>query len=718
MLSSDSSSSEILKPDFVLTDDTTFYEGKIITTVKSINDRVTFNATFNEKNKLSDRRSYWDMDGDGFWDYRTPKISHQFPEPGQYFIKYCYNNPNDSSRFCRTKMVIIELEDNDTTSLDSIKPPSPKIKVDFSVKSRTMQGSTLTLEDLTTPQSAVENRLWEVNGIRVGKDKRISYKFDTPGLINIYLWINDGNLRAKKMVNVVSNEKPKKIDYQAKISGPKSIQVGQIATFKSVSSPSNKIFETVWTVGPNTYNSNEIQLTFDKPGEHKLKLCINDKEDCSSIRLKVNQVEEEPQKPDIKIITSFPPTAFVGEEFELTDLSNPSAAINDRAWIIDGKTYNSKTVKTSIDKSGTYKIKFCVNNLEHCEEKEIRILESPGDDRIDNPSINISINHSGNLVVGESINFNHRSYPSNFTVTKYEWDIGGQKFNSADPNVVFSEPGYKRIELCLYNTNGDKNCTSKSIKIEGKETVKPSPEDPSVDFNLPNQMHIGDNIRLQSTNTHQLASKKIVWYINGREVSNNPSYLYSPNKTGTFEFTLEIDGKRISKKVKIEEKEDIPITTKPYPYPVPGEEIICSQFLTIGISSQNRCGTKVSEKEWSDACIVQFTPKVRCALTELRLFTNATGSVEIKISNGQEYAEHGEYTVNRGPSTIDLEDLYYCLEPNWTYYLTLTPIKGSGGKTPQFENSYKCGLNVANDQNLSIDYKNNFVIYDLKYCVE
>ena len=719
------------KPDFEVLKDTLEVDGEQVIMLDDINEKVRLRSILPDVN-IS--REMWDFDGDGKFDSYAKEPRYRFEYPGDYIIKYCYNDPTNPAN-CTNKKVKVRVKGGaalaeSTTPDDPINKPeedeteTPEnekkpvfINVQFKLDDKIDQGSSVSLKDLSSPSSEVNSRQWFIDGKSLGGNTAVNYTFNDPGFHSVRLCINGTSNCIRKMIEVIGKEKQKPPKIVAKMDGPREVNQGEIITFRNASTPPSYITDYAWTVNKKKYTQSDIQFTIDKPGNYTIKLCVNGNADCTTSKLRVKEVKSDIRETPVTVIINAPSIGTVGQRIEISDMSSPGSAVNRRTWTVDGKSYSRQTQNLTFDRPGEYNIKLCINGNQNCSTKKITIVASSADQ----PVVSAQISAPNAAKVGETVTFSDISSPSN-EIKSREWTIDNKTYNGKDVSITFNSTGIKEVKLCI---NGSDNCISSTININAEPSADSDKTKVSVDFTMPDKVKLGDKLTLRSGASPQSAVTSTIWYVNSRKVSDKTSYTFDANKEGTFEITLEANGIRKSKKVKVESKtaditkpEDSPVTKNVGTYVPNDEDFYCNSEKSGGIPSTARCGESNADKKWSGTVTIEFTPKKRCALQEVTISTNASGSVKIKMSNGQNYIEQDEFYVNRGNSTIALEDLYYAMEPNWTYYMTITPVKGSGGKVPQLENSSPCNPTDNTDSNLKINYRNNYVIYDLKYCYE
>lgn len=143
-----------------------------------------------------------------------------------------------------------------------------------------------------------------------------------------------------------------------------------------------------------------------------------------------------------------------------------------------------------------------------------------------------------------------------------------------------------------------------------------------------------------------------------------------------------------------------------------------NQNNRIGIRYRDRCAVGTSDVNWTNGQVnIGFSPKRKMELERFRVYASDNGRLKITLtynSGGQTHSPSITKRVNLGKSDIELTDLSVIMHSGITYTMTIQPI-ASGNSAPQLDNIVNCSPSAGGNADLSIDYKNNYVIFDLTY---
>lgn len=131
-----------------------------------------------------------------------------------------------------------------------------------------------------------------------------------------------------------------------------------------------------------------------------------------------------------------------------------------------------------------------------------------------------------------------------------------------------------------------------------------------------------------------------------------------------------------------------------------------------GIRYADRC----EGSEWTQQASISFSAKRFLTLTKATLHAENSGRVQFKLTynqGGSTQTETITRSVNSGKSEVYLEELEIVMVPGITYTLT---VQSTGDSKPRLENISNCGIASTGNNDLTINYKGNQVLFDLKYC--
>jgi hypothetical protein len=122
-------------------------------------------------------------------------------------------------------------------------------------------------------------------------------------------------------------------------------------------------------------------------------------------------------------------------------------------------------------------------------------------------------------------------------------------------------------------------------------------------------------------------------------------------------------------------------------------------------------------KTLGEGGVITLRPKTDIELSELVLFADSPGKVQIALLNasGQKMRSTRGVVSAGVRAQITLEELDVQLRGGSTYQLVITPLRDEKGASPLLENMRNCSPSPRSGPNLSIDYQGNFIVFDLKY---
>ncbi|MCB0517965.1 MAG: protein kinase [Lewinellaceae bacterium] len=134
-------------------------------------------------------------------------------------------------------------------------------------------------------------------------------------------------------------------------------------------------------------------------------------------------------------------------------------------------------------------------------------------------------------------------------------------------------------------------------------------------------------------------------------------------------------------------------------------------------SLRSRCLAEKGDPIWkSGECRISLKPKSVLELQSAVLFGDVGGKVKITLSGGKGSSASVTRYVNRGRSSINLDDLGITLEPGKSYSLSIVPLADGSGKAPRLENAAACANSDGSSGQLGIAYGGDGVLFSLRYA--
>lgn len=456
---------------------------------------------------------------------------------------------------------------------------------------------------------------------------------------------------------------------------------------------------------------------------------------------------------------------MVNDTIYVKDISE--GTIKSRKWDLDGdgqwNIVDERFFPITFPVSGLYKITLNVNDQEPYLSKWINVgteepvLENlpsltfirPAEADISTKDRKLKIELSTqNISSKEEIEINYGEEK----IQKYSFD---EVSGILKAEVKLSE-GEKRLEVIATTTNGS---ASESIFVEKRKKEKPVTSNkpkalssPVVEFTKPTnwfnayQKQIEVEVRAKSvTKKSQLKfivndnvikefqySKSRNRWVSTINLSKGENKIEVEAKTSTGASKDKINvflreasyAQPVSKPqpvvvapVVVQEPVYTPTPiSSPAPKPKPSVPSIAGVIGLPNSSFSSQCNTVLDGNNFS--VILQTAKTV--SLRSLKLYTNDCGLVEIKLE-GPGLSETFHPTVNSGENLISFGIIDATLDAGKNYTLSCTAKKGGGcpsANLPQFLNAKKCGLSSKTSSALTLNQKENHIIYDLKFLHE
>ena len=372
-----------------------------------------------------------------------------------------------------------------------------------------------------------------------------------------------------------------------------------------------------------------------------------------------------------------------GQSVTFTDHSAIGSEIELRLWDFgDGTVMPTKgnRVKYNYILPGTYVVKLCLDPINICETKVIRvdprskseyqkqIEQVKGKDSDESNEKEerffrfIGFESPSKVAIGQAIRLTDKSSP-NALVWKRDWFINGEKQNYSQQYVdmVFDEPGDFEIKMCLNNQR--ENCVEKSIKVYAEEKDLKS-------------VYATKEQRQEKTSGQNTIAQKT-------KASSSKTKDAPSNTVVRFEYE---------------------------------DEFICRSYSKAGFKSRFRC---LEDKLWYEGeALIKLKPNTTIELLNAKAYGNSSGLADVIISTkGQQVIGRTEnIQILPGYTSLEFSEMAVTLEAGETYYMHIIPQEHRG-EYVKFENGIACRQFFEADKNIEIEYDNEaYILYDIKYC--
>ncbi|MFC4097897.1 PKD domain-containing protein [Euzebyella saccharophila] len=215
--------------------------------------------------------------------------------------------------------------------------------------------------------------------------------------------------------------------------------------------------------------------TFEKAGEHKVRLTVKDEQGASNTQtLTITVTEEEKSAPVAKIKASTTSgTAPLKVNFSSAESSDKDDDIASYAWNFgNGKTSTSESTSTTFDKAGTYEVALTVKDKAGLTGKatlKITVEEEENEA----PKASVSADKTSGEVPLE-VQFKGSNSSDDKEIDSYAWDFkDGSKSSGSNPKYTFTKAGTYQVSLTVKDEEGLSDSSSITITVKEKQNEAP-----------------------------------------------------------------------------------------------------------------------------------------------------------------------------------------------------------------------------------------------------
>lgn len=331
------------------------------------------------------------------------------------------------------------------------------------------------------------------------------------------------------------------------------------------------------------------------------------------------------------------------------------------------------------------------------------------------------------LLVGDKVYLKAIAEPKH-RAKSIRWDTDGDGNFEEDPEINdkgwlglhFEQPGFQKVTL---QVNGKEELTlSKWVYVE--EAILASPA-PVLTLKKPTERETTSRdktytIEVETANV--LNKEELAVSLNSEPVSN---FSFDAN-TGLLKSRLRLsEGSNFVRVTAGMESKDVLIVyekpERPEPKPKPASKPAPPTPSKSGVAAP-----ALSAFESGAACLensgssftMKIKPKQDIELLSFKFFTDNCGGIAV-VLNGPEGSQTFQGALVQGKNQISFGDMDARLKKNVTYTLTCTAEAGrlecASTEAAHFLNLKKCGAPAATTPQLTLDFQNNHILFDLNY---
>jgi PKD repeat protein len=389
----------------------------------------------------------WDFEADGTYDTTGTQVQHAYATAGSYTVRLRVTD-DQGIQDTTTKTVNVTEPPNDPpTAAFHFSPSSPK------------SAEAITFTSDATDDGTIASQLWDLNddGTFDASGQQFQHAYALPGTYTVRLRVTDDkgvSRETTKTVTVANRQPTADFTYD-----PVSPRKGQTINFSSLATdPENRVQSVTWDLdGDSQYDDAAgitAQTSFDTPGDHTVRLQIDDLDGGSHTISKTISISNEP--PVAAFTIDLEETLSLVRVTFTSTSTDPDGTIAEIRWDTDndgsfddgGDVEASRVFTTPGLKTVRLRVKDD-NGIQSIATRTVNILNRAPIASIDAPTA---------APKNTSITFKSTSTDIDGSIAKTEWDLDndGQFDDStaSQPTKSFSTTGPKTVRLRVTDNHG------------------------------------------------------------------------------------------------------------------------------------------------------------------------------------------------------------------------------------------------------------------------
>ena len=409
------------------------------------NQAVTFTSDAADDGSVA--LEEWDFEADGTYDTTGSEVQRAYATAGTYTVRLRVTD-DMGVQATTTKTVNVTEPPNDApTAAFHFSPSSPK------------SADAITFTSDSTDDGAIASQLWDLNndGTWDASEAEFQHAYAVPGTYTVRLRVTDdkGVSRETTKTVTVANRLPT-ADFTY---DPASPRKGQAITFSSLATdPENRVQSVTWDLdGDGQYDDAAgitAQTSFDTPGDHTVRLRIDDLDGGSHTASKTIAISNEPPVASFTIDLE-ETLSLVRVTFTSTS-TDPDGTIAETRWDTDndgsfddgGDVEANRVFTTPGLKTVRLRVKDD-NGVQNIATRTVNILNRAPTAKIEAPTA---------AQKNVSVVFKSVSSDLDGSISKTEWDLDndGQFDDSTatQPSRSFPTTGPKTVRLRVTDNSG------------------------------------------------------------------------------------------------------------------------------------------------------------------------------------------------------------------------------------------------------------------------
>ena len=352
-----------------------------------------------------------------------------------------------------------------------------------------------------------------------GSSSSFSYTFSSSGSYLLKYSVTDSNgyTATSSLTQNVNTDPSVTIE-----SSQNPTDSGRTVEFTSSVSGGTPGYSYSWSVDGNTYNTQDINVSFSSSGSYSVQLTVTDAAGYSVSQSLTEAVNSDPTVSASSNVSS----ADVNYPIEFSSTPSGGTGSYSYSWTFNGQQIStSQDFSYSFASSGSYTLTVTITD-------SVGVQSSASITVTINPNPAVSISSSQNPAdVGNSVTFSSSESGGTGTDT-YVWSINGvQESTASSFSYSFSAAGTYYVNVTV--TDSDGHTASYSLK----EIVNP---DPSVDIHVVhNPTDVGIWANFSASVSGGTGPFSYSWTINGESFTT--AYVnYTFTASGTFPISLTV----------------------------------------------------------------------------------------------------------------------------------------------------------------------------------
>jgi PKD repeat protein len=422
------------------------------------NQTVTFTSDATDDGAVA--LEEWDFEADGTYDTTGSQVQRAYATAGTYTVRLRVTD-DKGVQATTTKSVNVTEPPNDApTAAFHFSPSSPK------------SGEAITFTSDSTDDGAIVSQLWDLNndGTWDASEVEFQHAYAVPGTYTVRLRVTDDknvSRETTKTVTVANRAPTADFTYD-----PVSPRKGQTITFSSLATdPENRVQSVTWDLdGDGQYDDAAgitAQTAFDTPGNHIVRLRIDDLDGGSHTASKTIAISNEP--PVASFTIDFEETLSLVRVTFTSTSTDPDGTIAETRWDTDndgafddgGDVEANRVFTTPGLKTVRLRVKDD-NGTENIATRTVNILNRAPTAKIEAPTA---------AQKNVSVVFKSTSSDLDGSIAKTEWDLDGDgQFDDAtstQPSRSFSTTGPKTVRLRVTDNTGATDEATHVVEIGG-----------------------------------------------------------------------------------------------------------------------------------------------------------------------------------------------------------------------------------------------------------